>query len=410
MKGIREAILNKSLELKDEIIELRRHLHMNPELSFEEYETAAFICDFLEKNNIKFRKGVTGTGIIGELSGINKWERVVALRAEMDALPINEKNRTSYTSRFAGKMHACGHDSHMAMLLGTAKLLNSIRESFTGTVLLVFQPGEELAPGGAKLMIESHEIADPYPDIIIAQHVLPELETGKIGYKPGKYMASSDEIYITLTGKGGHAALPAQTTDQVYIASKLIIRLKDQIAREQTKVNIPTVLGFGRIKADGATNVIPDTVEIAGTFRTFDEKWRSEAKTIIENISNDTAKEFNITIDVNIVQGYPVLINNEYLTEKAIELSSNLLGKENVEILDLRMGSEDFAFFTERFPSLYFRTGIHKQGEDMKMLHTANFDIDEDGLVAGIANLSWLTINFLKDDDLKKHLTNNLIS
>ena len=369
MIQIKETILRMSEEIRSEVISFRRHFHMNPELSFEEYETSSIICSFLDENGIRYRKDIAGTGIIGEIKGSLPGGKVVALRAEMDALPLNEKNVTSYSSSRPGKMHACGHDAHMAMLLGAAKLLNGLKDSFAGTILLIFQPGEELAPGGARLMIESGAFNDPKPDIVLAQHVLPELETGKVGYKAGRYMASSDEIYITISGKGGHAALPAASTDQIYIASLLVVKLKETIRSQKAK-GIPTVLGIGRIRGDGATNVIPEKVEIAGTFRTFDEKWRAEAKELIKNISSELAGEKGVSIDVRIVQGYPVLKNDEKLTARAIELSSELLGKDNVELFEFRMSSEDFAYFTEAFPSVYFRAGIKKRGEAMKNLHS----------------------------------------
>jgi amidohydrolase len=400
MQNIKELILKKSRYLKNELISLRRHFHMYPELSFEEHDTASFICSYLDKAGINYRKGVAGTGVIGEIKGELRSKKAIGLRAEMDALPVNEKNISGFSSRNPGKMHACGHDAHIAMLLGTANLLNGIRKKFGGTILLIFQPGEEVTPGGARLMIESGAFNDPKPEIVLAQHVLPEMETGKVGYKAGRYMASSDEIYITINGKGGHAALPGLTTDQIYIASNLIVRLKDTINKTQSVNKLPTALGIGRIKGDGATNVIPEKVEIEGTLRTFDEKWRSEAKKLIKEISANAAKEFNVTIDVNIVDGYPVLYNNKKLTDAAVELSSDLLGKEKVEMLDIRMSSEDFAYFTEAFPSLYFRVGIKKKGEQMKMLHSSEFDIDEDGLVTGVANMSWLAFNFLMDDGL----------
>lgn len=370
---------------------------MFPELSYKEHKTASFICDYLNKNGIEFRKGIAGTGIVGTIKGNLKGTRIIGLRADMDALPVTEENDVVYVSQNPGKMHACGHDAHMAMLLGVARLLNDMRDSFGGTILLIFQPGEELAPGGAGLMIESGVFNDPKPDIVLAQHVLPELETGKVGYKAGRYMASCDEIYITVRGNGGHAALPGLTTDQIYIASHLVIRLKDEIAKEQAINKIPTVLGIGRISGEGATNVIPEKVEIAGTFRTFDEKWRAKAKKLITGISDRTAKEFNVDINVNIVKGYPVLVNDEKLTESAINLSSELLGKEKVELFDIRMSSEDFAFFTEAFPSLYFRVGIKKKDNKMRMLHTSGFDIDEEGMITGVANMSWLAFNFLSD-------------
>jgi len=395
MAGIKEIILEKSAEMKEEVISLRRHFHRNPELSFEETETSQFICNWFGKNGIGFRKGIAGSGIIGTIKGNGNGSKIIALRAEMDALPITERNKTEYSSLNSGKMHACGHDAHMAMLLGTTKLLDSIRNQFGGTVLLIFQPGEEKSPGGARLVIESGELNNPKPDIMITQHILPELETGKVGYKAGRYMASCDEIYITVTGKGGHAALPGLTTDQIYIASNLVIRLKNGMLAQQAKNKIPTVLGIGRISGEGATNIIPENVFIAGTFRTFDEKWRTEGLALIRSLSAETAKEFGVVIDVNIAEGYPVLFNDENLTSKAIEFSEVLLGKDKIETIDFRMSSDDFSFYSTLAPSLYYRIGIRKKDTEMLKLHTSDFDIDEDGLETGVANLSWLVYNFL---------------
>lgn len=393
--GIKEQIIEKAYDLKEDVIQLRRHFHSYPELSYKETETSRFICDWLQKNGIIFRNGIAGTGIIGTIKGKAQGKKVIALRAEMDALPITERNKTEYSSLNPGKMHACGHDAHLAMLLGTTKLLNSIRDQFGGTVLLIFQPGEEKCPGGARLVIESGELENPKPDIVIAQHILPELETGKVGYKAGRYMASCDEIYITVTGKGGHAALPGLTTDQIYIASNLIIRLKNRMTEQQTINKIPTVLGIGRISGEGATNIIPENVYISGTFRTFDEKWRSEGISLIRSVSAETALEFGVKIDVNIAEGYPVLFNDENLTSKAIGFSEELLGKNKIETYDIRMSSDDFSFYSALAPSLYYRVGIRKKDTEMLKLHTSDFDIDEDGLETGVANLSWLTYNFL---------------
>jgi amidohydrolase len=368
---------------------------MYPELSYEETETSLFICNWLEKNGISYRKGIAGTGIIGQIKGSSRGKKVLAIRAEMDALPITERIKTEYSSIHPGKMHACGHDAHIAMLMGASKLLNSIRDQFGGIVILIFQPGEEKSPGGARLIIESGALQDPKPDLIIAQHILPELETGKVGYKSGRYMASCDEIYITVTGKGGHAALPGLTTDQIYIASSLVIKLKDRMSAQQKINKIPTVLGIGRISGEGATNIIPENVYISGTFRTFDEKWRAEGLALVRSVASETADQFAVKIDVNIKEGYPVLYNDEHLTAKAIEFSEALLGKNKIETYDIRMSSDDFSFYSAVSPSLYFRIGIRKKDTEMLKLHTADFDIDEEGLETGVANLSWLVYNFL---------------
>jgi amidohydrolase len=395
MPGIKEAILIKSAELKEEVINLRRHFHRHPELSYQETDTSSFIAGWLTENGISFRKGIAGTGIIATIEGKAKGKKVIAIRAEMDALPITERKKTDYSSLNPGKMHACGHDAHMAMLLGSTKLLNSIRDQFGGTILLIFQPGEEKSPGGARLVIESGALKNPKPDIVIAQHILPELETGKVGYKSGRYMASCDEIYITITGKGGHAALPGLTTDQIYIASNLVIRLKNRMSEQAAIKNVPTVLGIGRISGEGATNVIPEKVYISGTFRTFDEKWREEGQALVRQISAETGKEFGVDIDVNIAEGYPVLCNDEKLTSDAMIFSEELLGKSKIETYDVRMSSDDFSFYSALAPSLYYRIGIRKKDTEMLKLHTADFDIDEEGLETGVANLSWLVYNFL---------------
>ena len=396
MSVSKETILHHATGLKGEVIRLRRHFHMHPELSYRENDTAAYIRGWLDRNHIPFRSGIAGTGIIATITGNGSGSRVVAARAELDALPIHERNDAEYKSVNEGVMHACGHDAHMAMLMGTALVMKSLKDSFGGSLLLIFQPGEEKSPGGARLMIESGELTNPKPDLIIAQHILPELETGKAGYRAGRYMASCDELYITVTGRGGHAALPGLTTDQVYIASQLVVRLKDRMREKQASAGIPTVLGIGRISGEGATNVIPEKVEIAGTFRTFDEKWRREALSFIRDIAAETAAGSGVTIDVRIEEGYPVLVNDESLTRQAVELSRELLGDDKAEMLDTRMSSDDFSFYSSLAPSLYYRIGIRKKDAEMKKLHTSDFDLDEDALVTGVANLSWLISGFLR--------------
>jgi len=397
MSGIKETILSRSEEIKDEVIKLRRHFHMHPELSYEETNTSSYICRWLDENAIGYLNNIAGTGIIATIKGSTEAGKVIALRAEMDALPVHERNQAAYSSTRPGIMHACGHDGHMAMLMGAALILKDLKKHFGGTVLLIFQPGEEKSPGGAKLVIESGAFNDLKPDMFIAQHHLPELETGKVGYKAGRYMASCDEIYITVTGRGGHAALPGLTTDQVYIASKLVVSLRERMAEQVTLNKIPTVLGIGRIIGEGATNIIPEKVEIAGTFRTFDEVWRTEGISLVKSVAERVASETGVKIDVRIAEGYPVLYNDEKLTAQAMTFSEELLGKDKIETFDLRMSSDDFSFYNALAPSLYYRVGILKKDTPMRKLHTADFDIDEEGLTTGVANLSWLVYRFLTE-------------
>lgn len=399
MKISKQDVLHGSSLLKDEAVMLRRHFHMFPELSFSEFNTADFIEGYLKKHGIEFTKNIAGPGIIARIDGLLEGSNTIAIRAEMDALPINESGNKVYISKIPGIMHACGHDANMAILLCVARFISENRGKFGGRVLFIFQPGEEKSPGGAKLLIESGVLNHTKPDIFIAQHVLPELETGRVGYKKGLYMASCDEIYITIYGRGGHAALTSLTTDQIMIASKLIVNLKESVSARQAANNVPTVFSIGKIIGNGATNVIPEMVDIAGTFRTFDEKWRSEALNLIKAISAETASLHGIKIDVKIAEGYPVLFNDEEITEKAVELSRNLLGNENVELFsELRMSSDDFSFYSTLAPSLYYRIGIKEKGEEMKKLHTSEFDIDEECLLTGIRNMTWIALNLLDEN------------
>ena len=261
----------------DEIVGIRRHIHENPELSFEEYNTSKYICSKLDEYGISYKSGYVKTGIIGKIEGKNPDKKIIALRADMDALPIHESEDHSVKSCNAGVMHACGHDAHSASLLGTAKILSELKDQWEGTILLIFQPGEEKFPGGAKLMMEEGALDNPKPEIIIGQHVLPDMEAGHVGFKEGMYMASGDEVYLTIKGKGGHAAMPHTLNDNVLIAANIIVSLQQIVAR-MVPANIPTVLSFGRVIADGATNIIPEKVEIAGTLRTMNEEWRAKIK------------------------------------------------------------------------------------------------------------------------------------
>jgi amidohydrolase len=392
-----EQIRQKAEALMPEMVRIRRHIHQHPELSYSEHATAAFVTKMLENMGIEYHSGVAGTGVVGIIRGEAQGRGLtVGLRADMDALPLTEATGTEYCSMNKGVMHACGHDAHVAMLLGAASIINSMRSTFAGTVILVFQPGEEKAPGGARLMLETGIFEDYNPDLFIAQHLLPDLATGTVGFHAGPYMASCDEIYITVEGRGGHAAQPSQYTDQVFIAAELVIALKERVAKAG-KDEAPTVLGIGKITGLGATNVIPATVEIAGTFRTFDEGWRRAAGDLIRETASEIAAMRGVRINVNIVEGYPVLVNDEYLTKRAVDLSKTLLGESMVKDMPVRMSSEDFSFFAARYPSFLYRVGITPRGEEMKQLHTATFDMDESAMATGTAIMTWLTLSLISD-------------
>ncbi len=402
MENLKDTILKSVESLMSEVVRVRRHIHMHPELSYQEHSTSAFIKNYLDNLGIEHISGIADTGIVGIIKGSLPGKGLtIGLRADMDALPVTEEEGREYGSKIPGVMHACGHDSHVAMLLGTATILQKMKGEFCGTVLLVFQPGEEKAPGGARLMIESGVFDRFKPDIFLAQHVIPDLPTGTVGYRGGPYMASCDEIYITVKGRGGHAAQPSLYTDQIYIASELVIALKDAV-NKMAEEQAPTVFAIGNIIGRGATNVIPEIVEIAGTFRTFDEKWREEAKEIIRSVASGVATRRGVEINVNIVEGYPVLTNDEAVTLKAINLSRELFGRERVWDMPVRMSSEDFSFFSVKYPSVLFRLGITPPGTISQRLHTPSFDIDEKAMATGIANIMWLTLRMLNNRSTKE--------
>ncbi|MDG1797417.1 MAG: M20 family metallopeptidase [Flavobacteriales bacterium] len=371
-----------------ETIKSRRFLHQNPELSFKEYNTSEYIQSILTKNKIPFTNGHVETGIIATIEGENPMDHEVLLRADMDALPILEENKVDYCSINKGKMHACGHDVHSASLIGTALILNELKSNFNGTIKLVFQPGEEKIPGGAKLMIKEGLLQN-IPQACIAQHVYPDLPTGKVGFRSGTYMASADEIYVTIKGKGGHAALPHLLNDPILMASQIVTNLQ-QIVSRYNKPDNPSVLSFGYVKADGETNIIPDIVTLKGTFRTFDETWRFKAHNKMKEIANSICEAAGGSCDFDIKVGYPFLVNDENITKLSKDAAQKFLGEENVVDLDLRMTSEDFAFISQKSPSCFYRLGTG-DGKSIRRLHTSTFDIDEkclsisSGLMAYIA-------------------------
>ncbi|MEI6434661.1 MAG: M20 family metallopeptidase [Bacteroidota bacterium] len=396
MDQLKQQIEVLSSEYFFEIVAVRRHFHQHPELSCEEFKTAEYICQKLGEYGIPFKAGVAETGVVGLIRGRNADKKRLALRADMDALPIVEMNQVEYKSVFPGKMHACGHDVHIASLLGAAKILNTLKDQFEGTVKLIFQPSEETYPGGAIRMIGEGVLDDPAPEVVIAQHVINTLDVGKAGFKPGAYMASTDEFFITVKGKGGHAATPAQVIDPILIASHIVIALQQIVSRNADPV-IPTVVSIGKIIGEGRTNVIPDEVKMEGTVRTYDESWRKDVHQRIARIATGIAESMNASCEVRISHGYPFLNNDPELTAKLHHLTIEYLGKDNVTLLPQRMTAEDFAYFAELVPSCLYRLGIANEAKGIvSNLHTSTFDVDENCLKTGMGLMAWLAFSLLQ--------------
>ncbi|WP_339754337.1 M20 family metallopeptidase [Algoriphagus aquimarinus] len=393
---LKDKIKSLAKAYKEEVIANRRHLHANPELSFEEYNTATFVETKLREMGITSIDKKANTGWSALIEGKNPTKRVVALRADMDALPIIEANDVSYKSQNPGVMHACGHDAHTASLLGAAKILNELKDQFEGTIKLIFQPGEEVAPGGASLMIADKVLENPRPNGIIGQHVMPFIEVGKVGFRPGIYMASADEIYVTVKGKGGHAAMPETLIDPVLIASHLIVALQQVVSRAASP-KIPSVLSFGRVEALGATNVIPNEVKIQGTFRTLDEDWRAKAHEKMLSIAKGIVEGMGGEVDFDIRKGYPFLKNDPELTERSHQAAIAYLGEENVLDLDIWMAAEDFAFYSQEVEGCFYRLGTRNEAKGITSgVHTPTFDIDEDALEVGAGLMAFLAVSELE--------------
>ena len=388
-------IREKTEQYFSEVQAIRHHIHANPELSFHEYKTSAFVSEKLKSIGITNQKFIAGTGIVALIEGKNAGKRCVALRADMDALPILEANDVPYRSKNEGVMHACGHDVHTSCLLGAAHILHDLRERWEGTVKLIFQPGEEKHPGGASIMIKEGVLENPKPQAIFALHVYPNLPTGATGFRAGQYMASADEIYITIQGKGGHAALPHQTIDPIAISALVITGLQQIISRKGNPL-IPSVLTFGKIQGGFATNVIPDKVDMLGTFRTMDEKWRYEAHRWIKEFTEQTCSAYGATAIVEIPAGYPSLFNDPALTAKAESWAKEYVGEHNVHELDMRMAGEDFSFYTHHVPGCFFRIGTSKDGKEfLAPVHNAHFNIDEESMKTGMGMMAWCAIQGL---------------
>ena len=390
-----QIIVEKSKQYFETVVAIRRELHQHPELSFCEKNTAELIKRYLASKNIEYQSDIAGYGIVATIKGncqlsiINCQLPTIALRADMDALPIQETSNVPYRSVNPGVMHACGHDAHTAMLLGTAFILNDLRDKFSGTIKLIFQPGEEKLPGGASLMIKEGVLDDV--DLIIGQHVYPDLPCGEVGFHAGPYMASSDEVNITVKGRGGHAAKPAERDNALLAAAKIVSKLS-QLYPENGDV----LLAFGGFAADGTYNVIPSEVNLKGTMRTFDEDKRKVLKDNILKVAKEIASEYGCDAEVLIEQGYPSLKNDVELTNKCSALAKKLLGENKVKNLPQLMTAEDFAWYSQKIPACFYRLGTSNssKGIDFKQ-HTANFDIDEESLKIGMETMTYLTINLL---------------
>ncbi len=387
-----------SKELFEEVVFYRRHFHALPELSTKEHKTAAFIARQLRDLGvgITVAEGIAGTGVVGMIEGKNDSSAILALRADMDALPVQEENRVEYKSAVPGVMHACGHDVHMASLLGTAKILYTLRDEWSGSIKLIFQPSEEKYPGGASMMIQEGVLDDPKPHAIFGQHVFPGLQVGKIGVRSGRYMASTDEVYITVKGRGGHAATPQFNIDPIVIASHIIVALQQIVSRNATP-HIPTVLSFGRIIGDGQMNVIPNEVKLDGTFRTFDEKWRQQAHLRIRETAVFIAQGMGGDCDVIIEPGYPYLENDPQLVKNFKQFAGEYVGPENIEELDLSMTAEDFAHYAQKVDACFYRIGTSNVKAGITSnLHTSTFDIDESALETATGLMAWVAMRELQ--------------
>jgi len=391
---LRDEIQQSAQKIYSKVIENRRYLHAHPELSFCEYETSAYVKARLDEMGISW-KTMANTGVVALIQGEKPSYQVVALRADMDALPITEANDVIYASQNKAVMHACGHDAHTSSLLGTAKILQSIKNKFGGIVKIIFQPGEEKIPGGASLMIEEGVLENPKPGAVIGQHVMPGIDCGKIGIRKGKHMASMDEIYVTVRGKGGHGAQPHLNIDPVLITSHIIVALQ-QIVSRMADPMLPTVLSFGKIIANGAVNIIPDEVYIEGTFRTLDEKWRAEAHIRMKKMAEAIAESMGGSCDFNIVRGYPFLVNEENLTAQVKIFAEEYLGKDNVLDQDIWMAAEDFAYYSQVTDSCFYILGTgNKEKGITSSLHTPTFNIDEAALVLSTGLMAYIAVKRL---------------
>src|ERR1700754_2568398 len=391
---MKERIQQLAKNIFNDVLANRRHLHSHPELSFHEVNTSAFVAGKLEALGIGWER-MADNGLVALIKGEKPSDKVVALRADMDALPILEANDVPYKSQNVGVMHACGHDAHTSSLLGTAKILTELKSEFGGTVKLIFQPAEEKLPGGASLMIKEGVLENPKPQAVLGQHVMPLIDAGKVGFRAGKYMASTDELYVTVRGKGGHGAQPQQNIDPVIITAHMLTALQQVVSRFADPKS-PSVLSFGKVIANGATNVIPNEVYLEGTFRTMDEKWREEAHKRMKKMAEGIAESMGGSCDFNIMRGYPFLINEEVLTANTRGHAEDYLGKKNVVDLDIWMAAEDFAYYSQVADACFYRLGTRNESRGItSSVHTPTFDVEEDAFKISTGLMAYLAIKQL---------------
>ena len=394
MSDLKQAVKKLAADFTPDVVALRRHLHAHPELSFQEFKTAAFVKQQLEQLGLQPVSMAT-TGLVALIEGRNPGKKTVALRADMDALPITEQNEVPYKSQNPGVMHACGHDVHTSSLLGTARILHQLRDQFEGTVKLIFQPGEELLPGGASLMIREGALENPAPQAMFGQHVFPLLPAGKVGVRPGMYMASADELYLTVKGRGGHGAMPEVNIDPVIITAHILLALQ-QIVSRHASPKIPTVLSFGKVLAEGATNIIPNEVKVEGTFRTMNEDWRAQAHVKMKQMAEQMAEAMGGSCEFEVRKGYPFLQNAPELTRRMKAQAIDFLGADQVVDLDLYMTAEDFAYYTQQVDACFYRLGTRNESQGKtSSVHTPTFDIDEQALETGMGLMAWVALSEL---------------
>lgn len=389
-----DEIKKLSMEVHADAVAWRRHLHTYPELSFEEHQTSAFVKEQLSSMNIPW-KAVAGTGVLAFIEGGIPSSETIALRADMDALPINEQNNVPYASKHPNVMHACGHDFHTSSLLGSVRILSQLKQRFRGTIKFFFQPGEEVIPGGASHMIRDGVLEKPRVSAVIGQHAMPRLPVGKIGLRKGKHMASMDSLFVRIIGRGGHGAQPHLNIDPVVIASHVIIALQ-QIVSRMAHPGDPTVLSFGKVIANGAINVIPDEVYMEGTFRAMNESWRDEAHKRMTRMAVEITESMGGKCEFRIQRGYPFLVNEEKLTEEIRRHAGEYLGVENVLDEDIWMAAEDFAYYSQVADSCFYLCGVGSAEKGIQSsLHTPTFNIDEDALAISTGLMAYMALKRL---------------